>query len=68
MFYPTPATGDNYAGSPNNYNNTLQGSSATGWIETQPDGTTFNYDSSGVFAHDPQQRGRPLDADVGCRL
>ena len=49
VFYPTPATGDHYAGSPNNYNNTLQGSSNTGWTETQPDGTTFNYDTTGTL-------------------
>ena len=39
----------NYAGSPNQYNNTLQGSVSSGWTETQPDGTTFNYDTTGVL-------------------
>ena len=29
--------------------NTLVGSSATGWTETQPNGTSFGYDTSGVL-------------------
>ena len=50
MVYRRPRRDDNYPGSPNNLNNTLNGSSTTGWTETQPDGTTFNYNTIGRFA------------------
>ncbi len=47
----TSISGTNtYAGSPNNLNNTLTGSATTGWVETQPDGTTFNYATTGQLA------------------
>ena len=29
--------------------NTLTGNATTGWTETQPDGTSFNYDNTGVL-------------------
>jgi hypothetical protein len=41
--------GGGYSGATNNFNNTLQGSGMMGWTETQPDGTTFNYDTSGLL-------------------
>jgi YD repeat-containing protein len=47
--YGSPDVNNNYVGSPNNLNNTLNGSSTSGWTETQPDGTTFNYDTSGFL-------------------
>ena len=70
VVYSTPATGDNYVGSPNNFNNTLQGSSATGWTETQPDGTTFNYDTSGFLSTIRNNAGVrwTLTWDVGFNL
>ena len=49
VVYSAPDVEGNYAGSPNQYNNTLQGSMSSGWTETQPDGTTFNYDTTGVL-------------------
>src|SRR5262249_19332895 len=47
VYYNSPDAKNNYPGSPNNLNNTLHGAARPGWTETQPDGTTFNYDTGG---------------------
>ena len=47
--YTNPDANNNYVGSPNPLNNTLNGSATIGWTETQPDGTTFHYDTSGFL-------------------
>ena len=47
--YSSPDANNNYIGSPNHLNNTLNGSATIGWTETQPDGTNFNYDTSGFL-------------------
>ena len=49
VVYGAPDAEGNCPGSPNNLNNTLNGSPTTSWTETQPDGTTFNYNSTGVL-------------------
>ena len=51
----TPSYSYSYANSGTSYSpsapgqNTLVGNATTGWTETQPDGTSFKYDSTGVL-------------------
>ena len=51
----TPGTFYNYTNLGTTYStkvpgqNTLTGNATTGWSETQPDGTSFNYDSTGLL-------------------
>ena len=39
--YSSPDANNNWVGSPNNLNTTLNGTSTTGWTEAQPDGTNL---------------------------
>ena len=50
--------------------NTLVGSSTTGWTETQPDGTAFNYAASGVLSSMANKAGLrwTLSWDSGFNL
>ena len=50
--------------------NTLVGNSTTGWVETQPDGTTYNYAASGVLTSVANKAGNrwTLSWDSGFNL